>query len=333
MAKILVTGGAGFIGAHLSRRLLALGHTVIGLDDFNSLVYPAWLKRARCQELLQGVEIVNGSIVDSDFLHTLFQRHHFSHVFHGAAHASPTIVGKQEATYTTVNVLGTLRLLQCATAYDVQRFVLVSSAAVYSDHEVPFRENHYPLRPLSVYGASKAAAEVYGQLWHERHQLSVIMLRLFSAYGPWGRPDMAPMIFTHRLLTRQPIIMNREERWRDFTYISDIVDGAVSALTTTVPFGVFNIGRGQPEQLPTLLATLEKITGIDAVIEERQAPAGEMERTYASIAQARQQLDYKPHVSLENGMRSLVQWMHDWYIPAYQQQKPELIHQPFNIKQ
>lgn len=320
--KCLVTGGAGFIGAHLARQLAELGHTVVILDDFNDYIYPAWLKRERVVHLLSPhhVEVVEGSVLNADLLETTFKKYGFTHVFHGAAHANPNVAAYQEAPYTDVNLGGTLCLLQHAQRHRVERFILASSASVYSDEETPFRESYYSLNPLTVYGASKAAAEIYGRMWHERYGLPVVILRLFSTYGPWGRPDMAPMIFSHKLITDQVITVNRDKRWRDFTHVSDIVDGSVAALTSSLPFGVFNIGRGEPTTLHQFIATLEKITGKKAVLEGRDSPPGEMRITYADISEATRELGYSPHVSLEQGVQQLVEWMQNWYLPAYQKE-------------
>lgn len=321
--KCLITGGAGFVGAHLARRLAELGHTVVIFDDFNDVMYPAWLKRERIAHLLppsHHIEVIEGSVLRIDLLETTFKKHKFTHVFHGAAHANPNVAVHEEIPYTDVNLGGTLRLLQYAQRYGVERFVLASSAAVYSDEQTPFRETYYPLHPLTVYGASKTAAEIYSRMWHERHGLPVVILRLFSTYGPWGRPDMAPMIFSHRLLTDQVITVNRDERWRDFTYVSDIVDGIVAALTSSLPFGVFNVGRGEPTTLHQFIATLEKVTGKRAMLEERESPPGEMRITYADISEASHKLGYLSHVSLEQGVQQFVEWMQSWYLSAYQKE-------------
>ncbi|MEX0649649.1 MAG: NAD-dependent epimerase/dehydratase family protein [Candidatus Andersenbacteria bacterium] len=321
MDTVLITGGAGFIGAHLASRLIQEGHQVIILDDFSDKVYPAWLKHERLQHLLpasQKTPIYSGSILDANFVTDIFERHDITHVFHGAAHASANVSPDEEILYTEVNVTGTLVLLQSAAQRAVKRFVLASSAAVYSDEQVPFREDSYPLHPLTVYGASKAASEVYAQMWHERHNMPVSVLRFFSAYGPWGRPDMAPMIFAHRLLTGQPILLNEEERWRDYTFVSDIVDGVTRALTTTVPFGVFNVGRGQPVRLQDFVDELERITGISPIIHRQKSPPGEMRTTYADITESRRTLGYEPRVSVRDGVESMLKWMQDWYIPTYE---------------
>lgn len=313
---ILITGGLGFIGAHVAQALAARGDTVVLFDDLNGWLYPRSLKEARRDVQLAQVPVtvVEGSVLDADALAKVLAEHDIEAVLHLAAYANPGRSMQAAELYTEVNVLGTLNVLRAAQEQGVQRVVFAGSSSVYNDEQTPFKEDSYPLRPRSPYGASKAAAEVYCRLWHDLYGLPVTVLRFFSVYGPWGRPDMAPFVFAERVLTEKPIEVTREPRERDFTYIGDAVPAILAALDTDLGFEVINVGRGEPVAVRDMLTTIEQITGRTAHVTEREAPAGEMRVTYADVSQARNLLGYEPRVSVEEGMQELVQWLKEWYL-------------------
>lgn len=309
--KVLITGGAGFIGSHVACRLLERGDTVVVLDDFNSFVYDAHVKEERIQHMFSSASrprVLAGSILDRQLVDTVFREEDFDAVLHLAAHANPALSVQAAEAYTAVNVLGTLVILEAAANYEIPRFIFASSSSVYDDETVPFNEAMYPLRPRSPYGASKASAEVYCAMWHELYALPVTILRFFSVYGPWGRPDMMPAIFTDALLHSQQLIVT-EDRQRDFTYIDDIVDGILATLGRQFEYEVINLGCGRAVGLLDFVAALEKAVGHKAQVVMRSAPLGEMRITYADISKAQHLLGYAPRISVDEGTKRLVEWM------------------------
>lgn len=318
--KILVTGGAGFIGSHMVKALLERGDTVTIIDNFNDLLYPSSLKEERLEKFIgenDKLGVVHGDINDENVLKEAFSGEPVDVVLHLAALANPKTSLNAEEEYTHANVNGTLAVLKAATANKVRKLVFAGSSSVYNDGQTPFNENSYPLFPRSPYGASKAAAEIYCSMWHDLHGLPITVLRFFSVYGPWGRPDMAPMIFASNLLTDKPIELNRDERKRDLTYIGDVVPAILAAVDTDLGFEVINVGRGEPINIKDLVGALEKASGVEAVIKERETPAGEMRVTYADISKARKLLDYAPTVSVGEGAEKLIEWLRDW-LPTQQ---------------
>lgn len=312
--KVLITGGAGFIGAHLAKRLLAEGEEVVILDDFNSFLYAGEFKHARLAAMFEeGAKprVIVGSILDGDLLDKLFTDEKFDKVVHLAAHPNPGYsVGRAEE-YTIVNVMGTLTVLEMCRKHDVVQMIFAGSSSVYNDEQTPFKEDAYPLKPRSPYGASKASGELYCQMWHDVYGLPITILRFFSVYGPWGRPDMAPFIFAQQLLDDEPIGLTADRK-RDFTYISDVVDGIVLALEKRFDFEIINLGRGNPVDLQEFVAALEKAAGKTAKVVDRPAPPGELIVTYANIDKAKQLLGYEPKVSVAEGAKHLVEWLKEW---------------------
>ncbi len=313
--KILVTGAAGFIGAHLTRALTQAGHTVIGLDDFNETVYPAEIKRARVMyfQLNQGAaKLIEGSILNQDVLEKIFHEHHPKAVIHLAALANPGLSVGMPEKYFMVNVEGTKNVLAAAGNARVSQIIFAGSSSVYNDESVPFREDSYPLRPRSPYGESKAQAETVFQQWHEHSKIPVMILRFFSVYGPWGRPDMAPMVFARKILQGEPIELTRESRLRDFTYIDDTVSGIIAAIQHPFPFEIINLGRGNPMTLQQLVGAIEAAAGKPARIVLRDAPSGEMQQTFADSTKARRLLHFEPKVLLPEGAEKLVEWVREY---------------------
>lgn len=312
--NILITGGAGFIGAHVTKALLAAGETVTILDDFNDFLYPSSLKQARVAAFFTGdkrPKVINGSILDGKLLEQLFTDGKFDKVIHLAAHANPGFSVDKGEEYTLVNVLGTFTILRACQEFDVVQLVMAGSSSVYNDEQTPFTESSYPLKPRSPYGASKAAAEIYAQMWSDLHGLSTTVLRFFSVYGPWGRPDMAPFILAQQVLNDETIFLSKD-RQRDFTYIDDVVAGILLALDRKFDFEVINLGRGKPVELRAFVAALEAAAGKKAYVVDREAPPGEMRVTFANTEKAKKLLGYEPKVSVEEGTKKLVDWLKEF---------------------
>lgn len=309
MRKILVTGGAGFIGAHLTQALTARGERVIALDDFNEVIYSASLKRQRWQALGSGARLIEGSILDEDTLTDLFHSEHFDAVVHLAALPNVSQSYQFPEQYEQVNVRGTENILRAASETAVNQIIFASSSSVYNDTPMPFREDQVLGRPRSPYGQTKLKAEQLCAAWHEKTALPVTILRFFTVYGPWGRPDMASLAFARGIVEGMPISVTKEERQRDFTYVDDTVTGIVAAVDHPFPLEVINLGRGEPASLRGLIVALETAAGRKAIIEERAAPPGEMRITYADISKARKWLKYNPQVSVAEGAKRLVGWL------------------------
>ena len=311
MSRILVTGGAGFIGSHVARALVEAGEEVTILDDFNDFLYPSELKQARMALLFKSEKrptLITGSILDQDLLEKLFTNGKFDKVVHLAAHPNPGFSVDKADEYTLVNVLGTGNILEACSAHDVVQLIFAGSSSVYNDEQTPFVETAYPLNPRSPYGASKAAAELYCQMWSDLKGLPVTVLRFFSVYGPWGRPDMAPFIFSQQVMDDETIFLSKDRK-RDFTYIEDIVSGVLLALERKFDFEIINLGRGNPIDLRTFIDAIEKATGKKAHMVDREAPPGEMKVTYANTEKAKKLLGYEPKVSVEEGVHKMVEWM------------------------
>ena len=309
--KILVTGGAGFIGVHVVKALAEVGHEVVILDDLNGFVYPSELKQARLAHFFapdKRPKLIAGSILDEKLLDSLFADEKFDKVIHLAAHPNPGFSVNNSAEYTMVNVMGTVNILEMCKKYDVVQLIFAGSSSVYNDTQTPFTEDSYPLMPHSPYGASKAAAETYCRMWHDLHGLPITVLRFFSVYGPWGRPDMAPMIFAQKILQDETIAVTTDRK-RDFTYIDDIVAGIMLAVEQKQDFEIINLGRGNPVDLREFIGALEKAAGKTAHLVDREAPAGEMHVTYADISKAKRLLGYEPKVTHEEGAAKLIEWM------------------------
>lgn len=309
MRKILVTGGAGFIGAHLTKALLARGDTVVVLDDFNEVIYPAAFKRQRWEALGSGARLVEGSILDTALLSKLFRDSHFDVVVHLAALPNVSKSYQLPEQYEQVNVKGTEHVLRVAAETAVNQLIFAGSSSVYNDKQTPFREDQVLGTPPSPYGMSKLKAEQLCQCWHEETSLPVTVLRFFTVYGPWGRPDMAPLTFARGIVEGKPIQVTKAERQRDFTYVDDTVAGIVAALDHPYPFEIINLGRGEPINLWDLIRAFEAAAGKQAIVEEREAPPGEMQITFADIAKARKLLGYNPQVPVPEGAQRLVDWL------------------------
>lgn len=311
MSKILITGGAGFIGAHTAKRLQGEGHDVVLLDDFNSFLYPSTLKQDRLDHLFADStqpRLITGSILDEKLLAELFAEEKFEKVLHFAALANPGASVGAENEYAEVNIVGTINILKACKEHDVGQLVFAGSSSLYNDEQTPFTEDSYPLVPRSPYGASKAAAEDYLRMWNSLYGLPITVLRFFSVYGPWGRPDMAPYIFAKQIILSETLQVTKDRK-RDFTYISDVVDGIVASLKTPLDFEIINLGKGQPQDLMEFIHAIEAAAGIPAKIEHRDAPPGEMRITYADVSKAKELLGYEPKVSIEEGTKALVEWM------------------------
>lgn len=309
---VLVTGAAGFIGSHLVERLLALGHRVVGLDNFDDYYDPA-MKRdnIRALETEEGFDMVQGDIRDTALLSHLFSKNNIGLVVHLAARAGVRPSLQQPVLYQDVNIGGTIALLEASRASGVRQFVFASSSSVYGlSHSGPFREDTAVDCPTSPYAASKAAAELFCRTYSHLYHLPVVVLRLFTVYGPRQRPEMAIRLFTRMIDSGEEIpVFGDGTSKRDYTYISDIVSGMVQALTCgSQGFEIFNLGDSHPVALEYLICLIEEALGKKARIKRLPMQPGDVPITFAEISKARALLGYEPKVTIEEGVASFVQW-------------------------
>jgi UDP-glucuronate 4-epimerase len=301
--KILLTGGAGFIGSHLLECLIARGDDVAVVDDFNDYYDPA-IKRRNLPK--SGFRLHETDIRDAA---GLVVREKPDLLVHLAARAGVRPSQSNPALYESVNVAGTLGLLEACRQAGVGRFVFASSSSVYGDAAVPFREDDENLHPISFYGVTKLMGEHYVRIYSALHGLRATCLRFFTAYGPRQRPDMAIHAFTTAITEGREIPMFGDGTTeRDYTYVTDIVGGIVGAIDHPEPFGVYNLGESRTVQLRTLIDLIGKNVGKTPRIRPMPEQPGDVKRTFASIDRAKKALGYAPRVAIEDGVREFVAW-------------------------
>ena len=311
---ILVTGGAGFIGSHLVDRLLARGENIVCLDDFNDFYSPR-IKRANVGPHLdsESYTLVEADLRDQDTLKSVFERNPIEKVVHLAARAGVRPSLAEPLLYEDVNVRGTLHLLELARTHEVEQIVFASSSSVYgANTKTPFSEDDRIERPISPYAATKYAGELFCHTYHHLYGIPITCLRFFTAYGPRQRPEMAIHKFARLLEEGSPIPMfGNGSTARDYTYIDDIVDGVIAAIDHPLGFEVINLGESQTTTLRELIATLERLSGKAAQIEQHPLQPGDVEITFADVSKARRLLDYNPSTPIETGLRLFLDWFED----------------------
>ena len=308
--RILVTGGAGFIGSHLVEKLLAVGHQVVILDDFNDF-YDPQIKQANIADFAKDVTVCHVDLRESDSLRTLFGREKVDAIVHLAARAGVRPSIQCPRVYYDTNVLGTLHLFEAARVTGVQRFIFASSSSVYgASKTIPFSEEEHLTQTLSPYGATKIAGEFLCSTYSHLYQMRVVALRYFTVYGPRQRPDLAIHQFTRRIHAGQPIDQFGDGTTRrDYTYIDDIIQGTMAALDYDGPvYDMFNLGESQTIQLKDLISAIENTLGKKAKINELPEQPGDMPLTYADISKARKLLGYNPTTKLSKGLPKFVEW-------------------------
>ncbi len=310
MSRFLVTGGAGFIGSHLVKRLLAEGHTVSVLDDFNDFYDPA-IKRANLASVSEKIQIVEGNICDRDLVESLLKHGGFDTVVHLAARAGVRPSIDFPELYLQTNVIGTFRLLEAARQAGCNHFLFASSSSVYGLAEaVPFSEKLPLPQTLSPYAATKLSGEHLCGNYANLHGMRAVCLRFFTVYGPGQRPDLAIHKFTDLIENGKPVPKFGDGNTRrDYTYIDDIVSGILGAIAYRGKnFDIFNLGESETTTLNELIATLENALGKKAVIQQFPEQKGDMPRTCADITKARELLGYAPATPLSAGIPKFVEW-------------------------
>src|SRR3954463_5314929 len=308
--RILVTGGAGFIGSHLVEKLLAAGNEVSVLDDFNDFYDPE-IKRANLAAVAREVPVHKIDLRDAGAVNQLFQREKFDAIAHLAARAGvrPSIL--QPKLYYDTNVAGTLHLLDAARAAGIERFIFASSSSVYGVcKEVPFSEDFHLTQTISPYAATKVAGEFLCSTYSHLYQMRIVALRFFTVYGARQRPDLAIHQFTRKILAGEPINQFGDGTTRrDYTYIDDIIQGVMAAFDYDgALYDLFNLGESETIQLRELIAAIEKTVGKKAKINELPEQPGDVPLTCADISKARKLLGYNPTTSLSAGLAKFVEW-------------------------
>ncbi len=310
--KILVTGGAGFIGSHLVEKLLGAGHEVAVLDDFNDFYDPK-IKRHNLAAVAEQVAVHQADLRDAAAVDAVFQGGKFETVIHLAARAGvrPSI-GHPQLYYDT-NVGGTLHLLEAARAAGIERFIFASSSSVYGlEKTVPFSEDLHLTQTVSPYAATKIAGEFLCSTYSHLYRMRIVALRFFTVYGPRQRPDLAIHQFTRRIWNGEPIDQFGDGTTRrDYTYIDDIIQGVMASLGYEGPlFDVFNLGESETIELKDLIAAIEHALGRKAEINRLPEQPGDVPLTCADISKARRLLGYRPATSLREGLPRFVEWFH-----------------------
>ncbi|MBI9014051.1 MAG: GDP-mannose 4,6-dehydratase [Clostridiales bacterium] len=318
--RILVTGAAGFIGFHITKRLLENGFSVVGIDNLNDY-YAVELKTSRLSILKTDKQFVfmKQDISVKKYLEQLFKKESFDYVIHLAAQAGVRYSIDNPDSYIQSNIIGFYNILELCRKYPVKHLVYASSSSVYGGHKViPFKESHQVDQPVSLYAATKKSNELMAYTYSHLYKVPTTGLRFFTVYGPYGRPDMAYFKFTDRIMNHETIdVYNYGKMERDFTYIDDIVEGIIRVLkkpsVSLDPYNVFNIGRGQPIKLMDFISLLEKHLEEKAIMNFTEMQPGDVITTYADVSDLKAYIGYNPQTTFEEGIKSFISWYRSFY--------------------
>jgi UDP-glucuronate 4-epimerase len=334
MPEILVTGCAGFIGFHLTKRLLNDGYSVVGIDNLNDY-YDVSLKEARLNILRNNdkFSFVLASLQNQEEIENTFNKYSFERVVNLAAQAGVRYSLENPRAYTESNITGFLNILEACRHNKIGHLIYASSSSVYgANTKMPFSVHNNVDHPLSLYAATKKANELMAHTYSHLFGLPTTGLRFFTVYGPWGRPDMALFLFTTAILEGKPIqIFNNGQMKRDFTYIDDIVEGIVRLIdkiperniswdgdkpdpgTSLAPYRIYNIGNNQPVELMAFIEAIEKAVGKQAKKEFLPLQAGDVPVTYADVDDLMRDVGFKPNTSVQDGIGKFVEWYKEFY--------------------
>jgi len=332
--KVLVTGAAGFIGYHLSKRLLENGCIVTGIDNLNSY-YDVSLKEARLEKLklFENFSFLKENISNKDALEKIFGSTLFDVVVNLAAQAGVRYSLENPQAYIDANIVGFVNILECCRHNSVKHLVFASSSSVYgANTKMPFSVHHNVDHPVSLYAASKKANELMAHTYSHLYGISCTGLRFFTVYGPWGRPDMALFLFTKAILEEKPIrVFNYGRMQRDFTYIDDIIEGVVRVMgrlpepnpiwsgddpdpgTSYAKYKIYNIGNNNPVELMEFIVVIEKILGKEAKKEFLDLQPGDVPATYADVDDLIKDVGFKPGTPIDIGIKRFIEWFKEYY--------------------
>ncbi|WP_215193271.1 NAD-dependent epimerase [Exiguobacterium sp. s95] len=333
-STVLITGSSGFIGYHLSNKLIKLNYKVIGLDNMNNY-YELNLKKNRLNNLIKSNNFIfeNIDLKNMSDVKNLFEKYDFDVVVNLAAQAGVRYSIENPYAYLDSNLTGFLNILEACRAYPVKHLLYASSSSVYGGNKVaPFSTNHNVDHPVSLYAATKKSNELMAHTYSHLYDIPTTGLRFFTVYGPWGRPDMAYFSFTKDIIEGNPIkVFNHGKMERDFTYIDDIVEGIVKLIprapeknpdwdeskdelgASFAPYRVYNIGNNQPVQLMKFINVLEEKIGKEANKQYMEMQPGDVMRTYADVSELERDIDFKPSTSIEDGLGKFVDWYKEYY--------------------
>lgn len=313
--KILITGGAGFIGSNLTKKLIDRGDTIVIIDNFNDYYEPQ-LKEDHLKKYLKGYKfkLYRGDIRDVKLLEKIFKKEKIEKIVHLAAMAGVRYSLENPQLYYDVNVLGTQNMLDMAVKHGIKNFVYASSSSVYGNNKkLPFSESDNVDMPISPYAASKKSNELQAHVFSHIYKLPTTGLRFFTVYGPWGRPDMALFGFTKSIIEDKEIqVFNHGNMTRNFTFVDDIVSGIMTVLDANLPCTVMNIGGDKEEKLTRFIEVIEKNVGKVAKKKMMPMQAGDVPATVADIKKLRK-LGWKPTTRIEKGIESFVKWYKEYY--------------------
>lgn len=313
MKTILITGGAGFIGSHLSEWLLRRESSVLCLDNFDNFYDPN-LKIKNAERVRKAFpnrfELITGDVRNPDHLSEIFKGHRIDSVIHLAARAGVRPSLAEPLLYEDVNIRGTVSLLEACRSHGIHRFVFASSSSVYGENQrIPFSERDLDIQPVSPYGATKRAGELLCYTYSHLYGMDISCLRIFTAYGPRQRPEMAIHKFTRLIDQGERIPMYGDGSYRrDYTYIDDLIEGIVAAMDHLKGFEIYNLGESQTTSLRELILLIEKALSKKATIEKLEVQPGDVSVTYADITKARERLGYRPKVKIEEGIERFARW-------------------------
>lgn len=331
---VLVTGAAGFIGFHLSKRLLKNGYEVVGIDNLNDY-YDVQLKHSRLEQLKENdsFKFVKIELADQEGLNRIFSENKIEVVVNLAAQAGVRYSLENPHAYVNSNIVGFVNILECCRHHKIKHLVYASSSSVYgANTKMPFSIHHNVDHPVSLYAASKKSNELMAHTYSHLFDLATTGLRFFTVYGPWGRPDMALFLFTKAILEEKPIkVFNHGKMQRDFTYIDDIIEGVVRVMenipepnltwsadnpdpgTSYSRFKIYNIGNNNPVQLSQFIEEIEKALDKEAIKNYMDIQPGDVPATYADVDDLIKDVGFKPETPLSEGIRKFIDWYRSYY--------------------
>ena len=318
--KLLITGGAGFIGSHLVNKLKS-EHEIVIIDNLNNYYNPQ-LKLDRLNEFCKDITFIKGDIADKQTIDNLFSIYEFDKVINLAAQAGVRYSIDHPYDYIQSNIVGFINILEACRHNNVKHLIYASSSSVYGlNEEQPFTEEDKVDRPVSLYAASKKSNELMAHAYSKLYGMHTTGLRFFTVYGPYGRPDMSPTLFANAIANDKPIkVFNNGKMFRDFTYVDDIVNGIVNIINSDQPmnednlyYGIYNIGCGHKEKLLDFIFEIEKAFGKEVQKEFLPIQPGDIITTYASTEKLEKDFGYKPQITIKEGIPKFINWYKEYY--------------------